>query len=216
MSDTTPGGAAETPPPPPPRPDPTRQAFEDRHGLDDTPPPPAAPAPPPSALPRTMLHQAPYIAMLAAAFFGVSYAAFASGPNPTYWKIVTPLFGVLCVVAGWSGAPDRGGRMRLIWTQALHWAGFLLAMLVLFRPEVQAALAGRGAEIGLLMLLALGTFVAGVHAGSWRIGAVGVVLGASVPLLALVQQSFLLILGAAVLVGAAGAVFVMLAARGRG
>lgn len=208
MSDTTTGGPAE-PPPPPPRPAPAR------HEIDDAPPPAPAPAPATSAMPRTLLHQAPYIAMLAAAFFGVSYAALASGPNPLYWKIVTPLFGVLCVVAGWAGAPDRGGRMRLVWTQALHWAGFLVAMLVLFRPEVQAALAGRGAEIGLLMLLALGTFVAGVHAGSWRIGAVGVVLGASVPLLALVQQSALLILGAAVLAGAAGAVFVMLAARGR-
>jgi len=211
MSDTTQGGTPETPPP---RPAPPRHVLEEQDRFDDPPPAPAPP-PPPSALPRTLLHQAPYIAMLAAAFFGVAYAAFSSGPNPLYWKIVTPLFGVLCVVAGWAGAPDRGGRMRLIWTQALHWAGFLLAMLVLFRPEVQAALAGRGAEIGLLMLLALGTFVAGVHAGSWRIGAVGAVLGASVPLLALVQQSFLLILGAAVLAGAAGAVFVMLAARGK-
>jgi hypothetical protein len=154
--------------------------------------------------------------MLAASFVGVAYAGLSATPSPLYWKIVTPVFGLLCIAAGWAGAPARGGRMRLVWTQALHWAGFLLAMLVLFRPEVQSALQGRGAEIGLLMLLALGTFVAGVHAGSWRIMAVGAVLGAAVPLLALVQQSALLILAVALLAGAAGAIFVMLAARGKG
>ncbi|MBR0679625.1 hypothetical protein GXW74_03950 [Roseomonas eburnea] len=164
---------------------------------------------------HALFSQAPYILMLLAAFGGVAYAGFSSQPNTLYWTIVTPVFGLLCIVAGWAGAPERGGRMRLVWTQALHWAGFLLAMLVLFRPEVQAALQGRGAEIGLLMLLALGTFVAGVHAGSWRIMAVGAVLGVSVPLLALVQQSVLLVLAAAALAGVAGASFVLLAARGR-
>ena len=178
------------------------------------------PAPPAPAQQRgvagALLDQAPYIAMLAASFVGVAYAGLSAAPSPLYWKIVTPVFGLLCIAAGWAGAPARGGRMRLVWTQALHWAGFLLAMLVLFRPEVQSALQGRGAEIGLLMLLAIGTFVAGVHAGSWRIMAVGAVLGAAVPLLALVQQSALLILATAVLAGAAGAVFVLLAARGKG
>lgn len=190
---------------------------EDRGGMAADAPPQPAPAPAERrGIAGALLDQAPYIAMLAASFFGVAYAGLSSGPNPLYWKIVTPVFGLLCIAAGWAGAPARGGRMRLAWTQALHWAGFLVAMLVLFRPEVQSALQGRGAEIGLLMLLALGTFVAGVHAGSWRIMAVGAVLGASVPLLALVQQSALLILSVAVLAGAAGAVFVMLAARGKG
>jgi len=89
-------------------------------------------------------------------------------------------------------------------------------MRVLFRPEVQAALGAGGAEIGLLILLALGTFVAGMHAGSARIVGIGVVLGAAVPLLALVQHAALLTLAAAALAGGVGAVFVMLAKRERG
>lgn len=207
MSETVTGGV---PPGPPPR------ALAMEHDIDA---PPAAPPPAHAAPERStaaaLLDQAPYILMLAAAFLGVAYAGLSAEPNPLYWKVVTPVFGVLCVVAGWAGAPARGGRMRLVWTQALHWAGFLLAMLVLFRPEVQAVLQGRGAEIGLLMLLALGTFVAGVHAGSWRITAVGAVLGVSVPMLALVQQSFLIVLAAVVVVGAVGAAFVLTAGRGK-
>ena len=67
-----------------------------------------------------LLDQAPYIAMLAASFVGVAYAGLSATPSPLYWKIVTPVFGLLCIAAGWAGAPARGGRMRLVWTQALH------------------------------------------------------------------------------------------------
>lgn len=185
------------------------------------PPMPSAPPTPPQAPPKPgmagqVAGQAPYIAMLAGAFGGVATTAFAATPSPLYWMILAPLFGLLCVAAGWAGAPDRGGRLRLVWTQAAHWAAFLVAMLLLFRPEVQGVMQGRATEIGLLLLLALGTFVAGVHAGSWRIVAVGALLAASVPLLAFVQQAALLVVAAAVLVVGTGAVFLWTAARARG
>lgn len=184
-------------------------------GVSSAAPAPAAP-PPSRSLAGEIVGQAPYILMLAGAFIGVAYAAFSAAPSPLYWKILTPCFGLLCVFAGWSGAPDRGGRVRLIWTQAAHWAAFLIAMLLLFRPEVQAAMPGRSTEIGLLLLLALGTFVAGVHAGSWRIGAVGALLAVSVPLLAFVQQTALLIVATLLLAGATGAAFLWTAARAKG
>lgn len=191
---------------------------------ESAPAPPPPPAPPPAAAqgPRRpgmagqIAGQAPYIAMLAGGFGGVAATAFAATPSPLYWMVLAPLFGLLCVAAGWAAAPDRGGRLRLVWTQAAHWAAFLVAMLLLFRPEVQGVMQGRATEIGLLLLLALGTFVAGVHAGSWRIVAVGALLAASVPLLAFVQQAALLVVAAAVLVVGTGAVFLWAAARGRG
>jgi hypothetical protein len=180
------------------------------------PPPPGSPPAPPRKMAAELAGQAPYIAMLAGAFGGVANTAFAATPSPLYWMILAPLFGLLCVAAGWAAAPERGGRLRLVWTQAAHWAAFLVAMLLLFRPEVQAVMQGRASEIGVLLLLALGTFVAGVHAGSWRIVAVGALLAASVPLLAFVEQAALLVVAAAVLVAGTGAAFLWAAARGRG
>lgn len=179
-----------------------------------------APSTPPpeggrSGLWRALLDQAPYIVMLAAAFIGVAYTSFASTPRPLYWQVVTPIFGLLCVAAGWAKAPLQGGRWRLVWTQALHWAGFLIAMLALFSAPVLAAMETTGAEIGLLLLLALGTFLAGVHAGSWRIALVGVVLGIAVPLLVMLQRSALLVAATAVIIGAVGVAFVLAAARRR-
>jgi hypothetical protein len=180
------------------------------------PPPPEPPPTPPRKMAAELAGQAPYIAMLAGAFGGVATTAFAATPSPLYWMILAPLFGLLCVAAGWAAAPGRGGRLRLVWTQAAHWAAFLVAMLLLFRPEVQAVMQGRASEIGVLLLLALGTFVAGVHAGSWRIVAVGALLAASVPLLAFVEQAALLVVAAALLVAGTGAAFLWAAARGRG
>ncbi|MBW6396616.1 hypothetical protein KPL78_02100 [Roseomonas sp. HJA6] len=181
--------------------------------------PPAPVAPPPAAVPegrswlRVVLEESPYLIMLFAGFFGVSVSG-GDMPNLLYWQVLTPIFGVLCIAAGWKSASNRGMRMRLIWTQAAHWAAFLAAMLLMFLPSVRGVVNDNGTEIALLLLLGLGTFVAGVHAGSWRIVLVGAVLGASVPTVATLQQSALLLTVAALIVAGIAAAFVFARARG--
>ena len=49
-----------------------------------------------SALRSWLLHDSPYITMLLLALAGV-ILRLPSG----YWLLLTPLFGVICVVAGW-------------------------------------------------------------------------------------------------------------------
>jgi hypothetical protein len=185
--------------------------------LDDAPaPPPPAPAPVPApgrSWGRILLAEAPYLAMLVAGFFGVAWVGGTEQPNLLYWKILTPIFGLLCIVAGWAHTGARVGRTRLIWTQCLHWSAFLIAMMLLFAPSVRGVVNDNATEIGLLLLLGLGTFVAGVHAGSWRIMAVGAVLGVSVPAVATMQQSVMLMVGVGLVVLACAVVFVLVAAR---
>ncbi len=173
-------------------------------------PPPAAP--PSRSLGRALLAEAPYLMMLVAGFVGV---ALAGGPTPQllYWQVLAPVFGVLCIAAGWKAAAGRGQRMRLVWTQASHWAAFLAAMLMLYLPSVRGVVNDNATEIGLLLLLGLGTLVAGIHAGSWRIIAVGAVLGASVPAVATLQQSVMLVVAGGMLVVLVGAAFVFARAR---
>lgn len=186
---------------------------------ETTPPPaPTSVAPPPAAPQgrswlRVVLEESPYLIMLFAGFFGVSVSGGPT-PNLLYWQVLTPIFGVLCIAAGWKAASNRGMRMRLIWTQAAHWAAFLAAMLLMFLPSVRGVVNDNATEIGLLLLLGLGTFVAGVHAGSWRIVLVGAVLAVSVPTVATLQQSALMLAVAALIVVGIGAVFVWARARG--
>ncbi len=177
-------------------------------------PPVPAPAPPARSWGRAILAEAPYLLMLIAGFAGVAYVGGAETPNLLYWQILAPVFGLLCIAAGWNAAAGRGLRMRLVWTQAAHWAAFLVAMLMLFLPAVRGVVNDNATEIGLLLLLGLGTLVAGIHAGSWRIIAVGAVLAASVPAVAVLQQSAMLIVGGGLLVVLVGVVFIVARARG--
>ena len=87
------------------------------------------------------------------------------------------------------------------------WAAFLGAMWLMFLPEVRGVVNDNATSLTLLILLALGTFVAGVHAAVWRICAVGVFLALSVPAVAWIQESAMLLLVCALLVIAVAGVF---------
>ena len=47
---------------------------------------------------------------------------------------------VLCVSTGWRRVQDREGRLRLVWTQALHWLAFLVAMNLVLLTSMQSML----------------------------------------------------------------------------
>jgi hypothetical protein len=197
-----------------PQPAPAARQIDLARDLEDAPAPPApAPAPAGRSWGRILLSEAPYIAMLLAGFLGVAWIGGAAQPNLLYWQVLAPVFALLCIAAGWTASATRGGRTRLIWTQGLHWAAFLGAMMLLFAPSVRGVVNDNATEIGLLLLLGLGTFVAGVHSGSWRIMAVGAVLGVSVPAVAVMQQSVMLIVGGALVVMLCAGAFVLVAAR---
>lgn len=214
MSDTVSG--ADTPQPRMAQP--TAREMELHRELDDAPaPPPPAPAPvaaPGRSWGRIILSEAPYLAMLVAGFAGVAWVGGSEQPNLLYWYVLTPIFGLLCIAAGWRHAASQGGKLRLAWTQGLHWAAFLVAMMLLFAPSVRGVVNDNATEIGLLLLLGLGTFVAGVHAGSWRIMVVGGVLGLSVPAVAVAQQSAMMIAGIGLVVVLVAVAFLFVSARG--
>ena len=110
-----------------------------------------------------------------------------------YWELLAPVIGLVCVGSGWSGASDRNARMRLIATQALHWAAFLLVMNMMLLPGVQAILNSNATGLAVLMLLALGTFTAGVHILSWQICLLGGIMALCVPAAAWIEASALIV-----------------------
>jgi len=115
---------------------------------------------------------------------------------------------VICVVTRWRDFADRSERMRLIWTQALHWAAVIVAMHLIFVTDVARMLNTDAAALAELTLLALGTFTAGLHIGAWRICVVGVLMAAGVPGIAWLEQSALLLVLVALVVAAVIAPFV--------
>jgi hypothetical protein len=149
----------------------------------------------------------PYIVVLILAILGVAYANMSRQPLAGYWEFLAVLMGVVCVVTNWANTDDRQARVRLIWTQALHWATFLVMMTIMLLPSVQTLLPAPANSLVLLMLLALGTFLAGINLLSLEIGFLGLAMVLSVPAIAWFKQSALFLTLAAVLIIGLGIAF---------
>jgi hypothetical protein len=148
-----------------------------------------------AGLPRVSLwiRELPYGLVLILTILGVAYTSYLKQPITTYWEILAPLIAVVCVGAGWRNANDKAARLRLIWTQALHWLAFLVVMYVMMLPSVQRILSVSATGLSVLTLLALGTFTAGVHVLSWQVCLLGLIMALCVPAIAWIEASALIV-----------------------
>jgi hypothetical protein len=148
--------------------------------------------------------QLPFLVILALAIGGVAYTNISQRPLVGYWEFLAIVMGLLCVVTGWSELEDGRDRVRLMWTQALHWLAVLVAMNIMLVSGVQQLLPTLATSLVLLILLAGGTFLAGVHLASLQIGFLGLALALAVPAISWLKQSALFfILAAVFLIGLA-------------
>src|SRR4026207_2255106 len=138
---------------------------------------------------RWLLRDLPYAAMLGLAVGGIAPTSFRGPATYFYWMALAPIYALIVIASGWRQLETGAERMRLVVTQVLHWAAFLGTMWLMFLPEVGGVVNLNATSLTLLILLALGTFVAGVHAAVWRISAVGVFLALSGPAGAWVPES---------------------------
>jgi hypothetical protein len=136
----------------------------------------------------------PYIVMLSLALAAVGYVSVTGEPVPLLWEELALIYAGFCIWAGWRHAPDRSSRIRLGWTQALHWLACLVAMNIVYLGPVRTVANNNAASLALMTILALSTFLAGVHAAAWQICVVGALLALAVPAMALIQTSSLFVL----------------------
>jgi hypothetical protein len=172
-------------------PDNPPESAEPRHpGFEPEPGSGAGAAPPVSF----WLRELPYVVVLILTLFGVAYMGFSKQSIVGYWEFLTPVIGLLCIGDGWRHANDKDARVRLVWAQVLHWLAFLVAMNLILLSGVQATFSSNATGLMILILLALGTFTAGVHILSWQICVLGVIMALGVPALAWIERSALFIL----------------------
>lgn len=139
------------------------------------------------------IRELPFSLVLILTLLGVGYTSLLKQPIMGYWQLLAPAIGLVCVGSGWSGANDTNARIRLIATQALHWAAFLIVMNMILLPSVQTILNANATGLAVLMLLALGTFTAGVHILSWQICLLGIIMALCVPAAAWIEASALIV-----------------------
>ena len=151
-----------------------------------------------------------YIVMVGAAMIATAWTSARvqdpiNGPRILWLGLaLVPLYFGACVWNGWAGARERGTVLRLLATQALHWFAFVAAMLMVLSQTMRAVLSDNSVGMVLLMLLTLGTFVAGVHAWSLPICLTGIALAVLAMSVGWIEETVL-----ALLLAAAGALAVL-------
>lgn len=146
------------------------------------------------------IRQLPFLAVLALAIFGVAYTNFSGQPLKGFWEFLAVAMGFVCFAAGWPSASDRQARLKLAWTQAVHWAAILVAMNIMLMPSIQQWLPQPATGMVLLILLAVGTFLAGIHLLSLQVCFLGLAMALSIPAMTWLKQASLLLLLAGVAV----------------
>lgn len=142
--------------------------------------------------------QLPFLAVLTMAIAGVAYTNISHQSLVGYWEFLALAMGVVCVITGWAGLDEKKARVRLIWTQALHWVAVLVAMNIMLLSNIQQLISTPATSLALLILLALGTFLAGLNLLSLQICFLGLALALAVPAISWLKQSMLFLILAAV------------------
>ena len=164
---------------------------------------PAVPPAPQLPTSRIWLKELPYVGVLILTLLGVAYTSFTKQPTTGYWEFLVPVTGVVCIWSGWRYTDDKKAQLRLIWTQAAHWLAFFAAMNLLLLPNVQKMLNADATGLAILLLLALGTFVAGIHIPAVEVCILGFVMALFVPAIAWIEEAALIVLlGVIILIGA--------------
>jgi hypothetical protein len=103
----------------------------------------------------------------------------------TYWLVLVPIYGALCVFAAWQRTGQFSGTVM---RQILHWLSVAIAMVLDF-AVLQGASQQTAAATGLssLLILALGCVLAGIHL-DWLFVLVGVLLAAILVIVSLAKQ----------------------------
>ncbi len=122
---------------------------------------------------RIFVNEALLSLLLALCFIGVAYTNFASRASYRYWLWMIPVFALAAILSEWSryqrGEIDGYHFFR---QQILHWGAAYLAIRVIFILHGVGRLNNDATALGVMTVMALATFLAGVYIG-WRFLALG-------------------------------------------
>jgi len=118
------------------------------------------------------------VVLMVLALIGIATTYYRTQTSYRYWLVMVPVFGIACASIEWSRARRRGkSGLGIVRDQSIHWLGVLAAVYLVYLLLTEGMLDNSNAGLVIILILALATFLAGVHLG-WRIYLVGAFLGA--------------------------------------
>lgn len=147
---------------------------------------PSAPAPSQSV--RRHAEELVLILLVLLAGFGVAINDYSPQSAFRYWMWMAPTFGVISIVAAWWRALRRGESVATaVQRQVLHWAGVVGGVYLIYLLQRTGRMTNEAAGLAALIVIALASFLAGVHS-DWRLMVIGAVLGVTVVGFAILEQ----------------------------
>jgi hypothetical protein len=149
---------------------------------------------------------------LAAAFligmcvFGLAAADVRASFSREYWSAMPLAFGVVAVALTALHGADGLPLWKVAMREALHWFGAVVGIQIVFYFIDKNQFTESNAGLACGLVIALATFMAGVHI-QWRLVPIGAALLAATALTAFVEQN-LFTLVAVMALGLAGALMV--------
>jgi hypothetical protein len=116
-----------------------------------------------------------------------------------FWLIMVPVYGATGLFIQWSRGQERGpGWSAILRSQVMHWLGLLIAIKIAYLLLYMGRLNYENTGYVVALMLALTTYLSGVHLGRWRISLAGIFLAVAVILAGWLEQYawlFLIIAG---------------------
>jgi hypothetical protein len=127
-----------------------------------------------------------FISMIALALIGVGLTTARSSIAFRYWVLLVPIYGLISIAAAWFQDHD-GSRWTMVTRQALHWGAVTVAVGLDFYLREIGAETTNTTGLSSLLLLALGSFLAGVYFDR-RFIALGLLLALALVIMAKINQ----------------------------
>jgi hypothetical protein len=138
---------------------------------------PEVSAPPAEGALRRHVEEFILIGLVLLGAIGVAINDYSPQSAFRYWLWMAPTFGVISTAEAWWRAQRRGESVAAaVQRQMLHWAAVVAAVYLVYLLQSTGRMANEAAGLAALIVIALASFLAGVH-GDWRLLVVGAVLG---------------------------------------
>lgn len=147
---------------------------------------------------QTIIEAVGAIVMLALAFSAIAASDVSATGTNLYWTLLVVAFAFVALAVDRMHSGHALGDARTALTIVLHWLGVLAATQLIFLLVSTGRMANADTGLACGVILALGTFSAGVH-GNWRLIVVGVALGLATASIAFVEEYLWVLLGVALL-----------------
>jgi hypothetical protein len=136
--------------------------------------------------------------MLVAGFAAIAASDVSASGSRLYWTILVVAFGAIALAADWHhsgrGAIDARASTRII----LHWFGVFVTVQLVYYFVASGRFANADTGLANGLILALGTFLAGVH-GTWRLVIIGIALALATAAVAFVEEYLWVLFAVAIL-----------------